>query len=42
MNEPTQSNTMDITTLLNEAATLLTTVLAWAISEPKIPKGFGD
>ncbi len=42
MNEPTQPNTMDITSLLNEAATLLTTVLAWALSEPKLPRLQGD
>ncbi len=42
MNEPTQPINIDITSLINAAATLLTSVLGWSISDPKIPKGLGD
>ncbi len=42
MNEPTQPIDIDITSLINAAATLLTPVLGWAINDPKIPRGLGD
>ncbi len=42
MNEPKQPINIDITSLINAAATLLTTFLGWAISDPKIPPTCGD